>query len=166
MEYQPIKNLLDKYFLGETTLAEEASLRDYFNSHPVDERLKEYAPLFEWMASEQDLRLEETQLTEMLDKLEPVKAKTVRMKTSGLLWVARIAAVLVLVVGMWWAYQYQQTNDQTAEVDWSKYEITDEREALIITRGALLQASQTLNKGANAAAGQMDRMQEIGKFFK
>lgn len=166
MEYQPIKNLLDKYFQGETTLAEEKKLKDYFSSGPVDERLMEYAPLFQWMVREQDLHLEEEQASAMFNKLEPVTAKAVRMKTVSRLWIARVAAVLVLMVGMWWAYQSQQTNDQTAEVDWSKYEITNEQEALMITRGALFKASQALNKGANTAAGQMDRMQELGKFFK
>lgn len=166
MEYQPIKNLLDRYFQGETTLEEEKSLRRYFTDGPVDERLQEYAPLFQWMVQEQGQQLADEKATGMMEQLARPEAKIVRFRSASWQWISRIAAVLVLLVGMWWAYQSQQQEDQTAAVDWSKYEITDERQALEITRGALFKASKSLNEGANAAANQMDRMQEIGKFFK
>lgn len=166
MEYQAIKNLLDRYFQGETTLEEEQTLREYFRAGPVDERLTTYTPLFQWMAHEQEQTLEDQKAASLLDKLDRSTAKRIPLRTAGRMWILRVAAVLALMVGMWWAYEYRQTDDQTAAVDWSKYEITDEQEALRITRGALLKASRTLNSGANAAADQMDRMQEIGKFFK
>ncbi|PHN04461.1 hypothetical protein [Flavilitoribacter nigricans] len=166
MEYQPIKDLLDRYFEGETTLEEEKQLRAYFTDGPVDKRLQPYAPLFQWAAREQEQQLELAKASQMIDRIERKESRIVRLGTGPRLWILRVAAVLALLVGMWWAYEFRQTTDQTAEVDWSKYEITDEREALNITRGAFLRASKTLNEGANAAAEQMDRMQEIGKFFK
>ena len=166
MEYQVVRNLIDRYFRGETTLEEEASLREYFRAGPVDERCREYAALFRWMGREQDRQLEDERANDMFRQLEPSGRKTVSMRAVSRQWILRIAAALVLMVGMWWTYQAQRAAEQTAEVDWSKYEITSEREALMITRGALLKASKSLNKGANAAAGQMDRVQEIGRFFK
>jgi hypothetical protein len=166
MEYQVVKNLIERYFRGETTLEEEASLREYFRAGPVDERCREYAALFRWMSREQDRQLEDQRAGDMFRQLEPTGGKTVSMRVVSRQWILRIAAALVLMAGMWWTYQGRRAAEQTAEVDWSKYEITSEQEALMITRGALLKASQSLNKGANAAAGQMDRMQEIGRFFK
>ena len=47
MEYSKIKDLLDLYFKGKTTLVQEKSLRIYFTSDEVEERLKPYAALFE-----------------------------------------------------------------------------------------------------------------------
>ena len=47
MEYSKIKDLLDLYFKGKTTLGQEKSLRIYFTSDGIDERLKPYAALFE-----------------------------------------------------------------------------------------------------------------------
>ena len=47
MEYSKIKDLLDLYFSGETTLEQEKSLRIYFNSDMVDLRLKPYVVLFD-----------------------------------------------------------------------------------------------------------------------
>ena len=46
MEYSKIKDLLDLYFKGNTTLDQEMSLRIYFNSEGVDDRLKPYTVLF------------------------------------------------------------------------------------------------------------------------
>ena len=46
MEYSKIKDLLDLYFKGNTTLDQERSLRTYFNSEDVDVRLKPYTVLF------------------------------------------------------------------------------------------------------------------------
>ena len=46
MEYSKIKDLLDLYFKGNTTLDQETSLRAYFNSEGVDDSLKPYTVLF------------------------------------------------------------------------------------------------------------------------
>ena len=46
MEYSKIKDLLDLYFKGNTTLDQETSLRAYFNSEDVDDSLKPYTVLF------------------------------------------------------------------------------------------------------------------------
>ena len=46
MEYSKINDLLDLYFKGNTTLDQEMSLRTYFNSKGVDDRLKPYTVLF------------------------------------------------------------------------------------------------------------------------
>jgi hypothetical protein len=46
MEYSKIKDLLDLYFKGNTTLDQEMSLRTYFNSEGVDDHLKPYTVLF------------------------------------------------------------------------------------------------------------------------
>ena len=46
MEYSKINDLLDLYFKGNTTLDQEMSLRTYFNSEGVDDRLKPYTVLF------------------------------------------------------------------------------------------------------------------------
>ncbi|GEQ85984.1 hypothetical protein ULMS_14920 [Patiriisocius marinistellae] len=50
MEYNKIKGLLDSYFEGNTTLAEEQLLRDYFKSSNVDLSLVQFAPLFNGMS--------------------------------------------------------------------------------------------------------------------
>lgn len=46
MELARIERLLEAYFEGNTSLAEEAMLRDYFKSNRVDTSLQMYQPLF------------------------------------------------------------------------------------------------------------------------
>lgn len=162
MEYQQIRTLLDRYFEGETTLADERLLREYFSGVEIDNRLREYAPLFQVLVQEKQRRLDGRKAEEMRPR--PMASSTLRIRYRQ--WIARAAAVLLVVATLWWVYSPAPSEVQTAEVDWSKYEITDEAEALRITQGALFQVSRSLNDGAKAAAGQVDRIQEIGKFFK
>ncbi|MCB0631912.1 MAG: hypothetical protein R2824_27865 [Saprospiraceae bacterium] len=162
MEYQQIKTLLDRYFAGETTLQEERLLRRYFSGENVDQRLREYAPFFQVLVQEKDRRLS----GQKAESIKPARAGSSAIFVRYRQWMARAAAVILVAVGLWWAYSGQQSEVQTAEVDWSKYEITDEQEALRITQGALFRVSKTLNDGAKAAASRVDRMQEMGKFFK
>lgn len=166
MEYQKIKTLLERYFQGETSVEEERLLRRYFSGEGVDQRLRQYAPLFRLFYREQQEKLDENKAGQILAQLPAGPANRISLSTRRYSRLLQIAASLVLIVGLYWAYQYRQPVEQTAEVDWSKYEITDEREALDITRNALLKVSKSLNEGASTAADKLDRMQEIGKFFK
>ena len=57
MTFQEINDLIEKYFAGETSLAEEKILRGYFNSLKVDARLATYAPLFQFFEKEKTIVL-------------------------------------------------------------------------------------------------------------
>ena len=46
MESVKIKKLLEAYFEGTTTLAEEKLLQDYFNNERVADDLIQYQPIF------------------------------------------------------------------------------------------------------------------------
>ena len=46
MELNRIENILEKYFQGETTIAEEKELKDYFSSPNVAQHLEHYKPMF------------------------------------------------------------------------------------------------------------------------
>ena len=62
MDYKTIKVLLERYFEGETTLAQEAELRAFYQQHTLmPEELARYAPLFRYAAEEQH-RLPQKQL--------------------------------------------------------------------------------------------------------
>ncbi len=46
MEFARIEKLLEAYFEGNTSLAEEMELRSYFTAGEVDHRLESYQPIF------------------------------------------------------------------------------------------------------------------------
>lgn len=51
MESYEIEQLLDKYFEGETSIADENQLRSYFSSSDVAQHLQQYKGLFGYLAN-------------------------------------------------------------------------------------------------------------------
>ncbi len=50
MELNKIELLIEKYFQGETSIAEENELRTYFSSLNVAQHLEQYKPLFGYLS--------------------------------------------------------------------------------------------------------------------
>ena len=55
MDYKNIDNILNKYFEGLTTLAEEKALRHYFSSDKVKEAHEMYRPMFTYFTTAQNV---------------------------------------------------------------------------------------------------------------
>ncbi len=159
-----MKALIEKYFEGETSLEEEAQIRAYFNGEAVDNELKAYQPLFQYFANEGELALSDDFDEKLFQKMEQTAVKVVQLRT----WprqLLRIAAVgAVLVAAMIYLWKPSQPLQQAA-VDWSKYEITDERQAYEETVKALKLVSSKLNKGSKKATHEVEKMEKVGKYF-
>ena len=52
-KHNDIKQMLEQYFEGVSSDADEQNLRDYFSSNNIDEELKIYQPIFAYIAREQ-----------------------------------------------------------------------------------------------------------------
>ncbi|APY09382.1 hypothetical protein BWZ20_14180 [Winogradskyella sp. J14-2] len=81
-----IEKLIEKYNNAETTLAEEATLRDYFASDNVAPHLEHYIPMFAYFSQTQQ---------EQYTKDVPLKPK----RTKLYQWIS-VAAVTVLMLGL------------------------------------------------------------------
>lgn len=162
MDHQAIERLLDKYFEGVTSLEEEKQLRDFFRRPEVPAALQPYRPLFRHFDVEQQLELADDFDERLLARLKgrPV-ARTRRLWTV----LARVAAVLLLALGLWW-WPPTPTQAPKASIDWSQYEPSSPEEAYRVMRLALLKTSGELNEGAKTAAEKIDRLDEVGRFFK
>lgn len=161
-----MKALIEKYFEGETSLEEEARLREYFsNGEEVADDLREFQPLFQHFYEERELVLSDGFDEALFQKMEAPQAKIVRMST----WprqLLRIAAVgAVLVVAMLFFQKSNNTQAQTASIDWSKYEIKDEKVAYEETVKALKFLSSKLNKGTKKAGEEMKELEKVGKYL-
>ncbi|MAP54122.1 hypothetical protein [Altibacter sp.] len=126
MELINIERLLDSYFEGTTTLADEQALRNYFSGGEVAEHLVVYKPLFTGL---QQARQEVSQSEFSLPTETGSNSK----------WWYGIAALLVvgLTIGSLFLSQPELTSE--------------EREALAAleqTREAMLLLSANFNKGA------------------
>lgn len=161
-----MKALIEKYFEGETTLEEEARLRDYFNSgEDMAEALREFQPLFQHFSAEREQVLSDGFDEALFQKMEKPETKVVQMRT----WprhLLRIAAVgAVLVVAMIFLQKTNSTQAQQANIDWSKYEIKDEKVAYDETVKALKLLTSKLNKGSKKATKEMKQMEKVGKYL-
>lgn len=160
-----MKALIEKYFEGETSLEEEVQLREYFNHGQVADELKMYQPLFQHFASEQEQVVSDGFDEALFHKMEASEAKIVKMRAwpKQLLRIAAIGAVLV--VAMIFLQRSNQKPAQVASVDWSKYEITDEKLAYEETVKALKLLSSKLNKGTKKATQEVEKMEKVGKYL-
>lgn len=86
MESVRIEQLIDKYFEGQTSIAEERELKAYFSSSDVAQHLEQYRDVFGYF-----IQAKEHQFTQSLP-LQP-------RKQFNVLWLS-IAASIVLVFGV------------------------------------------------------------------
>lgn len=127
MESNKIEALLTAYFEGNTSLAQEEVLLDYFNNHKVADHLVQYKPIFVGMLAARKVSSSRS------FKLEDSKAPKI-IKT----WWYAIAAMAVIAFGI--------GNFYLSQPQMSK----EEKEALAAfenSKKAMLMLSENLNKG-------------------
>lgn len=140
MELQSIDTLLDKYFEGETSIAEEKELKAYFGSTGVAQHHAQYRPLFGYF--------EEQQQTQQFEKTIPLKAKR-----NYIAWMS-VAASVVFMFGM---FMFLNSNQPTASEELGTYE--NPEVAFRETQKALNMLSKNVNVGVAS-------MSYIGEFEK
>jgi hypothetical protein len=130
MELARIEQLLEAYFEGNTTLAEEVSLRKYFASAEVAPHLSMYQPLFVGLTAAKD---------EVSQK--DIELPTERIKNTN--WWYGIAAMLVvgITIGSFMFSQPQLTPEEKEAV--AAFEKSKETLRLL---------SESLNKGTEELA--------------
>ena len=151
MSADRIQQLLDRYYAGESSLEEERALRAYFRSGRVAPEHRAHAPLFAYWGGQRELR-------------SPKRPLVRRLR---LRWLAVAAAVALLLLAGRLALPDHQRQELTdfpvvarQPVDWGKYEITDEHEALRLLSGALRQASDGLRTGTDLTLREVHRSGE------
>ncbi|WP_121666694.1 hypothetical protein [Mesonia aquimarina] len=127
MERSKIKELLDKYLEGETSLAEEKKLREYFTSSAIDPAFEEFKPLFTFFEKEQEIKYIE-------------KPKINKTKKISFQWLS-IAASIVLVCSVYFFSQQKEEHNNTRKVN---HEL-----AMKNTQDLLYMMTNVMNDGKN-----------------
>ncbi len=127
MELSKIEKLLERYDEGETSLAEEKLLRDYFLSNKVAPHLSSYKLMFMYSSNQKEQGLEET--------------PKINSSKSTFAWTS-IAAILVVALGL---YFYNDSSGSLSQNDLGT--ISDEELALQKTKETLNMVSQFMNEG-------------------
>jgi len=130
MEFNKMEALLEKYFEGETSIAEENELKGYFSSSDVAPHLEQYRPLFGYFAVAKEQKL--------------TKGVSLVSKKRKVSWLSIAASIAVLIgVGK---YSYFKSMDGAVEnKELGTYD--DPKEAFEATQKALAMLSDNVNVG-------------------
>lgn len=144
MEIQEIKQLLQIYFDGESSDADERKLEEYFSGDDVADELKEYAEFFGGIAelaqAGDDSELEEDIMDYILENEHREKTKFRMMWQT----VTGVAATVIIVLGGFLFYQQRQQPFQDT--------FKDPEKARVVAEQTLEFVSEKYNKGLSALA--------------
>lgn len=140
MDCNTIKEILDKYWEGETSLKEEKLLKTYFNSNQVAKELESFRPLFVYYKEQKSKTATES--------FEGLKRKPIVHRLLPT-WVMVAASILILLVAGTFCYVNQTASNPTvfAIDETVKDTYKDPEKAYKEAKAALLLISKGLNKG-------------------
>ena len=130
MELSKIEKLLQRYEEGETSLAEERLLSDYFTKEQVPEYLEHYKLLFTYTKREQQHQYDD-------NVKENIKTGNYRFAWTS------IAAVIIVALGM---FYFNQPSNSLNQNDLGT--ISDQEVALQKTKETLNMVSRFMNEGS------------------
>jgi hypothetical protein len=148
MELDKVERILEKYFEGETTSAEEKELKDYFASTNVAQHLEHYKPMFGYFSQAKQ---------EQYKAVIPLQTKKRKIAS----WTSIAAAVIVLLgLGTFTFMNYNATKSQ----DLGTYD--DPEVAFRETQKALGLISKHVNTGIESVGYINEYEQSKNKIFK
>jgi hypothetical protein len=151
MELNKIEDILEKYFQGETTIAEENQLKEYFSSSNVAQHLEQYQPMFGYFSQVKQQKSTQT-----------IPLKT---KKRSVAWLS-IAASAVVLLGIG-TYLYVSEKNAAPVVAQSELGTYDNpEEALAATQKALALLSNNVNVGIESVQYINEYEQSKNKIFK
>ncbi len=106
-----IRTLLDRFFLGDTTLAEEQQLYDYFRQTPVPQLPRDLAPLRDLFLDLQAVRYAATPSQPRLQP-SPLQPSQPRLRPR---WLAAAALALLLAAGALTLFRPTQSDADSGE---------------------------------------------------
>ena len=150
MALDRIEQLIEKYFQGETSIAEEKELQTYFSSPSVAQHLAQYQPIFGYFS-----QAREQQFEKKIPSLPRFWNKTA--------WLS-IAATVVVLFGVA-TFIYLDTRQETlASSEYGTYD--DPQKALEETQKALALVSSHLNVGIESVTYINEYERSKSKIFK
>jgi hypothetical protein len=140
MNLQRIDDLIVKYENGESSLAEEQELREFFLNDESPEELREYRDILRAMENFHSVRITNPEFDEKV--LDAIAARTdnpsLHFRYSKPFVFTGIAAALILIFGLYFILKQTKTAEDT---------YSDPAIAYAETRRVLLLVSENLNAG-------------------
>ena len=149
MDYKDIEQLLERYWQCETSVEEEATLRDFFAKEEVPAHLLRYKNLFVYQQVQQEVGLGEDFDARILAQVEApvVKAKHLTM-VGRFMPLFKAAAVVALILSLGNVAQHTFFADEALDYNYDAYTDTydDPEVAYKQVSSALMILSEGINK--------------------
>jgi len=153
MTTEQIKQLLENYWTGESSLEEERALKTFFSENSIPEELRKYKPLFSWKTEQLQLKGNKT-------------LKTGFKTQGGVQWysflkvAASVLLALTLGIGFYTHYQQEKYMDMIFSETYSNPE-----DALKETKNVIGKISSALNlaKDKRVEIQKTDSLEQISK---
>ncbi len=155
MEEIKIRELLDKYWKGETSLEEERELSSYFVSSQVTDEFAPFIPLFAFFEEARHIRMESSIVQ---PPVEDIKGKIVNIR-----WLISIAASIAIFLAVFFINNKISTEQTTQYAFEDTYDTPEEAYAEV--KKALLYVSIKMNKGVTTAAESLEKMEPLDKII-
>ncbi|MRX67712.1 hypothetical protein SAMN06265349_10582 [Flavobacterium resistens] len=151
MELDRIENILEKYFQGETTIAEENELKDYFSSPNVAQHLEQYQPMFGYFSQ--------------VKQQKSTQEIPLQTKKRNVAWLSIAASAVVLLgIGTYFFVSEKDTAPAVVQSELGTYD--NPEEALAATQKALALLSNNVNVGIESVQYINEYEQSKNKIFK
>jgi hypothetical protein len=151
MEFNKIEDILEKYFQGETSIAEENQLKEYFSSPNVAQHLEQYKPMFGYFSQVKEQK-----------STQEIPLKTTKRNVA---WLSIAASVVVLLsIGSYYYVSEKNAAPVVAQSELGTYD--DPEEALAATQKALALLSSNVNVGIESVQYIKEYEQSKNKIFK
>lgn len=151
MELNKIENILEKYFQGETSIAEENELKEYFSSSNVAQHLEQYKPIFGYFSQVKEQK-----------STHEVPLQT---KKRNVAWLSIAASAVVLLgIGTYFYMSEKNTTPVVAQSELGTYD--NPEKAFAETQKALALLSNNVNVGIESVQYIKEYEQSKNKIFK
>lgn len=151
MEFSKIEDILEKYFQGETSIAEEKELKEYFSSPNVAQHLEHYKPMFGYFSQVKEQK-----------STQEIPLKTNKRNVA---WLSIAASVVVLLgIGTYFYVSEKNAAQTVGQTELGTYD--NPEEALAATQKALALLSNNVNVGIESVQYIKEYEQSKNKIFK
>ena len=155
MDEIKVKELLDKYWEGETSLEEERELSSYFVSSQVTDEFAPFIPLFAFFEEGRHIRMEGSVVQ---PPMEEIKGKVINIR-----WLISIAASIAVFLAVFFINKKISTEQSVQYAFEDTYHTPEEAYAEV--KKALLYVSTKMNKGVSTAAESLEKMEPLDKII-
>ncbi|MEZ4912021.1 MAG: hypothetical protein R2774_14310 [Saprospiraceae bacterium] len=148
MNKSDIDNILDKYWEGETSVAEENILKTYFASGKIDEAHAPFAPMFGYLKAQASI-----------EYTPSVPVRRIFPKV----WVSVAAVATFVLASLFMLKTYTDKHENANSIaQISKGEIQDPEEAKKLTEDALMLIAEKFNLSQDIV---LENMEHVDKAF-